>query len=82
MTLNIRNATSKDRERCMELLQSLASFTGGSTDPRAHEIFDQLLDAARGEVFVAEDATKSLVWLPFRTTSPCDTAASTANLKS
>ena len=44
----------------MELLQSLASFTGGSTDPRAHEIFDQLLDAARGEVFVAEDADKIL----------------------
>ena len=61
MTPNIRNAAPpKDRERCMELLQSLASFTGGSTDPRAHEIFDQLLDAARGEVFVAEDADKIL----------------------
>lgn len=60
MTLNIRNATSKDRERCMELLQSLASFTGGSTPPLAHEIFDQLLDNARGEVFVAEDAGRLL----------------------
>ena len=70
MTLNIRNATSKDRERCMELLQSLASFTGGSTDPRAHEIFDQLLDNARGEVFVAEDAGQT-PWYGFHFVQPC-----------
>ena len=55
MALNIRNASPEDRESCLELLESLASFTGGSTDPLAPAVFDQLLDNSRGAVFVAEE---------------------------
>ena len=54
MTLTIRNATRADCDSCMELLQSLASFSGGTIDPLAPETFEQLLDNTRGEVFVAE----------------------------
>jgi len=60
MTLFIRNAEQDDSQSCMELLQSLASFTGGSTDPLAPKIFEQLLDNTRGEVFVAEGGGKIL----------------------
>ena len=60
MTLTIRNATRADRDSCMELLQSLASFSGGSTDPLAPETFEQLLDNTRGEVFVAESQGRVL----------------------
>lgn len=55
MTLTIRNASPADRDSCMALLESLASFTGGSADPLAPTIFDQLLETTRGEVFVAEE---------------------------
>ena len=60
MTLTVRNARQNDSQRCMELLQSLASFTGGSTDPLAPEIFDQLLNNTRGEIFVAEGGGRIL----------------------
>ena len=60
MTLFIRNAEQDDSQSCMELLQSLASFTGGSTDPLAPKIFEQLLGNTRGEVFVAEGGGKIL----------------------
>lgn len=55
MTLSIRNAMPKDRESCMALLHSLASFTGGFTNPLASTTFDRLLDNARGEILVAEE---------------------------
>ena len=55
MTLTIRNATRADRDSCMELLQSLASFSGGTTDPLAPETFEQLLDNTRGEVLLRRD---------------------------
>lgn len=60
MTLFVRNAEQDDSQRCMELLQSLASFTGGSIDPLAPKIFEQLLSNTRGEVFVAESGGKIL----------------------
>ena len=60
MTLFIRNARQDDSQSCMELLQSLASFTGGSTDPLAPKIFEQLLQNTRGEIFVAEGSARIL----------------------
>ncbi len=55
MSVLIRPAQQEDRDRCMELLQSLMSFTGGSASAGAYEMFEQLMDKSRGEIIVAEE---------------------------
>ena len=55
MTVLIRPAKPSDQSRCMELLQSLMDFTGGTADERASRIFDAHLDKTRGEILVAEE---------------------------
>ena len=49
----IRTARTGDEARCLELLGILRR---GDVHPGAGEIFRQLLDGARGQVLVAEDA--------------------------
>lgn len=55
MTVSIRPATARDRDRCLALLESLAAATAGRIDPAAGEVFDTLLDSERGQVLVADD---------------------------
>lgn len=55
MAILTRPATERDKERCMELLDALGRATGGKLDARSGDVFDRLLDTARGEVLVAED---------------------------
>lgn len=55
MTVKIRAARASDREACLELLEDLSDATGGPMSSDAGEIFDLLLDGARGSVLVAED---------------------------
>ena len=81
MTLTIRNASPADRDSCMALLESLASFTGGSTDPLAPTIFDQLLETTRGRFLLRRKTAAFLAWLRFLTISLCDMAASTVSSK-
>lgn len=53
--METRPARAEDKERCMGLLEALQGAAGGSLDPRMGQVFDQLLDPARGEVIVAEE---------------------------
>ena len=55
MTVQIRNARSKDRERCLALLHMLRSSSGGTVPPEAGATFGALLTRERGEVHVAEE---------------------------
>ena len=56
--VEIRDARSEDRARCLELLEVLMSAAGGSSDPGTGEIFDRFLDQQRGQILVAvEDGT-------------------------
>ncbi len=55
MTVTTRLARVDDKIRCSELLQDLQAAAGGTLDPGAGVIFDQLLRAERGEVVVAEE---------------------------
>ena len=55
MTVNIRNAASADRERCLTLLAMLGGPDGRETPASALETFDSLLSKARGQVLVAEE---------------------------
>ena len=55
MTVQIRPATSTDREACLELLEDLSDATGGAMSSDAGDIFDLLLDGERGCVLVAEE---------------------------
>jgi len=55
MTIKVRPAGESDKARCLELLEALRRTAGGTVDARAGETFDELLDAARGEVLVADD---------------------------
>lgn len=55
MMVKIRAARASDREACLELLEDLSDATGGPMSSDAGEIFDLLLDGARGSVLVAED---------------------------
>lgn len=48
--MEIRSAVAEDRDRCLELLNTL----GGSTTEKTGAIFDQLLSQERGAVLVAE----------------------------
>ena len=59
--VEIRDARSEDRARCLELLEVLTSAAGGSSDPGTGEIFDRFLDQQRGQILVAvEDGTMGM----------------------
>ena len=60
MSVTIRNAALKDKDRCLELLDSLAAFSGGTVDPKAATTFEDLLDQSRGRIIVAEEEGKIL----------------------
>jgi len=55
MSVTVRIAARTDKENCLALLQTLGSITGGTSSNNAGNVFDALLDAARGLVLVAED---------------------------
>ncbi len=55
MTVSIRDAEPSDRDRCVELLGQLGSFTGLGVHAGASDMFDQLLDRRRGRIIVAEE---------------------------
>ena len=55
MVLTIRPAVAADQGRCLELVNSLAEHAGASVHERAAEVFEQLLDGARGLVLVAQE---------------------------
>ena len=55
MTIKIRDAETTDRDRCIELLDQLGSFTGLRVHAGAPDIFDRLLDKQRGRIIVAEE---------------------------
>ena len=48
--MEIRRALTGDRNRCLELLETL----GGQVLPAAADVFEQLLTSERGAVLVAE----------------------------
>lgn len=54
MSITIRDATTEDRETCLQLLQALSDFSGLGLRDGAAIAFDQLLDQKRGQVIVAE----------------------------
>lgn len=55
MPINIRVATTSDREACIELLQDLSDVTGEWLSAAAGDAFDALLDGVRGQVLIAEE---------------------------
>jgi GNAT superfamily N-acetyltransferase len=55
MAVEVRPVRNEDKERCLELLDTLRRTTGGTLDVGAGEAFDRLLEAERGEVLVADD---------------------------
>lgn len=54
MTLSLRPAAADDRARCLELLGLLGGPNGRPPVAGAGDVFDRLLDRARGEIWVAE----------------------------
>lgn len=60
MGIEIRRASERDKQRCLELLDALRRATGGTLDARAGDTFDRLLEAERGELLVADDGTNLL----------------------
>jgi GNAT superfamily N-acetyltransferase len=55
MTVVIRMAKATDQEACIELLQELRAADRGPLSADAGDVFERLLDGARGQVLVAED---------------------------
>jgi len=60
MNVTVRPAIEDDKQKCLALLHTLSATTGGTSSRDAGKVFDLLLDATRGQVFVAEDANDVL----------------------
>ena len=70
MTITIRNACAADKDRCLALLGALSDATGSSISAGAGEVFELLLEEARGLVLVAEDEDGVLLGLASLTFNP------------
>ena len=70
MTITIRNAGAGDKDRCLALLGALSDATGSSISAGAGEVFDLLLDEARGLMLVAEDEAGTVLGLASLTFNP------------
>jgi GNAT superfamily N-acetyltransferase len=53
--IEVRNARSDDKQRCLDLLAELSSATGALTTLVVGQAFEQLLQKQRGEIIVATE---------------------------
>jgi GNAT superfamily N-acetyltransferase len=60
MAIIIRQANSSDKEACLGLLQALSDATGSTANPQAGQVYEAMINGARGEILVADQAGQLL----------------------